>query len=91
MQNHIATLGWEHLHHPPYSLDIAPSDFHLFTALKKNRRFESYAEVKQAVKRFFRMQSPEFLLEGFLMLIKRYNKCHNVLDTYVENKVMSYL
>ncbi|GFT04507.1 histone-lysine N-methyltransferase SETMAR [Trichonephila clavipes] len=46
MQNHIATLGWEHLHHPPYSPDLAPRDFHLFSALKKNvtgRRFGSNA------------------------------------------------
>ncbi|GFY15653.1 histone-lysine N-methyltransferase SETMAR [Trichonephila clavipes] len=86
MQNYIETLDWECLHHPPYSPDLAPSDFHLFPALKKNlakRRFVSNTEVKQAVKRF-RMQSPEFLLEGFLKLIKWYDKCLNVLGTYVE-------
>ncbi|GFV75086.1 hypothetical protein TNCV_3189391 [Trichonephila clavipes] len=55
MQNHIATAGWELLHHPPYSPDFAPM-IHLFPALKKNlagRCFGSNAEVKQAVKRFF--------------------------------------
>ncbi|GFW85440.1 histone-lysine N-methyltransferase SETMAR [Trichonephila clavipes] len=69
MQNHIAILGWKYLHHQPYSSDIAPSDFYLFLALKKDlarRCFGSNAEVKQAVKRFFHMQSPEFLLERFL-------------------------
>ena len=74
MQNHIATLGWKRLHHPPYSPDLAPSDFHLFPALKKNlggRRFGSNTEVKQAVQRFFHMQSPDFFLEFFLKLIKR--------------------
>ncbi|GFW24769.1 histone-lysine N-methyltransferase SETMAR [Trichonephila clavipes] len=25
-QNHIATLGWKRLHHPPYSPDLAPRD-----------------------------------------------------------------
>ncbi|GFX68762.1 histone-lysine N-methyltransferase SETMAR [Trichonephila clavipes] len=35
-QNHIETFGWERLDHPPYSLDLVPSDFHLFPALKKN-------------------------------------------------------
>ncbi|GFW53548.1 mariner Mos1 transposase [Trichonephila clavipes] len=86
-QNHIATLGWECLQHPPYNPDLAPNDFHLYPSLKKNltgRRFGSNAEVKQAVKRFFRMQSPEFFLEGLLKLIKRYDKCFNVLGTYVE-------
>ncbi|GFV81000.1 histone-lysine N-methyltransferase SETMAR [Trichonephila clavipes] len=35
-QIHIATLGWERPHHPPYSLFLAPSDFNLFPVLKKN-------------------------------------------------------
>ncbi|GFV87077.1 hypothetical protein TNCV_5112951 [Trichonephila clavipes] len=34
--------------------------------------------------RFFRMQSSESSLKGFLKLIKRYDKCLNVLGTYVE-------
>ncbi|GFW61304.1 histone-lysine N-methyltransferase SETMAR [Trichonephila clavipes] len=35
-QNHIVTLGWKCRHHPPYNPNLAPSDFHLFPALKKN-------------------------------------------------------
>ncbi|GFS82807.1 histone-lysine N-methyltransferase SETMAR [Trichonephila clavipes] len=87
MQNHIATLCWEHLHHPPCSPDLTPSDFHLFPALKKNlegRHFGSKAEFKQAVESFFLMQSPEFFLMGFSKLMKWYDKCLNVLGTYVE-------
>ena len=87
MQNHIATLGWECQHYLPYSPDLARSDFHLFPALKKNlgeRHFGSNTEVKQVVQRFFHIQSPDFFLEGFLKLIKRYDKCLNVLGTYVE-------
>ncbi|GFU54385.1 hypothetical protein TNCV_3365791 [Trichonephila clavipes] len=56
MQNHIAALGWEPLYHPPYNHNLAPNDFHLLPALKKNlsgKHFESNAEVKQAVKLFF--------------------------------------
>lgn len=29
----IEELGWEVLPHPPYSPDVAPSDFHLFLAM----------------------------------------------------------
>ncbi|GFU68450.1 histone-lysine N-methyltransferase SETMAR [Trichonephila clavipes] len=77
MQHHIATLVLECLQHPCYSPDLAPSDFHLFPALKKNlagMHFGSNAEGKQAVKRFFLMpyiQSPELFLDDFLKLIKR--------------------
>jgi len=30
IKTYLETLKWEVLPHPPYSLDIAPSDFHLF-------------------------------------------------------------
>jgi histone-lysine N-methyltransferase SETMAR len=33
-QEAIAKLGWTILSHPPYSPDLAPSDFNLFGALK---------------------------------------------------------
>jgi histone-lysine N-methyltransferase SETMAR len=34
-QERIAAFGWQLLEHPPYSPDLAPSDFHLFGPLKK--------------------------------------------------------
>jgi histone-lysine N-methyltransferase SETMAR len=34
-QNKVAYLGFHCLDHPPYSLDLAPSDYHLFPGLKK--------------------------------------------------------
>jgi histone-lysine N-methyltransferase SETMAR len=40
----IQKLNFEHLPHPPYSLDLAPSDYHLFGSLTKalwKRRFGS--------------------------------------------------
>jgi len=43
-----AYLGYQCLDHPPYSPDLAPSDYHLFPGPKKQlkgRRFSSEAEV----------------------------------------------
>ena len=34
----IEDLGWKLLTHPPYSPDLAPSDFHLFGPLKESMR-----------------------------------------------------
>jgi histone-lysine N-methyltransferase SETMAR len=34
-QKKLAYLGFQCLDHPPYSLDLAPSDYHLFHGLKK--------------------------------------------------------
>jgi len=35
-QKKLAYLGFQCLYHPPYSPDLAPSDYHLFPGLKKN-------------------------------------------------------
>jgi len=34
-QKKLAYLGFQRLHHPPYSPNLAPSDYHLFRGLKK--------------------------------------------------------
>ena len=47
-QKKLAYLGFQCLDHPPYSPDLAPSDYHLFHGLKKQLKgshFSSYAEV----------------------------------------------
>jgi len=36
-QKKLAYLGFQCLAHPPYSPDLAPSDYHLFPGLKKNK------------------------------------------------------
>ena len=47
-QKKLAYLGFQCLDHPPYSLDLAPSDYQLFPGLKKQlkgRHFLSDTEV----------------------------------------------
>ena len=47
-QKKLAYLGFQCLDHPPYSPDLAPSDYHLFPGLKKQlkgRHFSSDAET----------------------------------------------
>ncbi|GBM63222.1 hypothetical protein AVEN_188257-1 [Araneus ventricosus] len=49
-KEHIRRLGWERLDHPAYMLDLTPSDFHLFPALKSvlwGRNFRSNEEVQR--------------------------------------------
>ena len=38
-QKKLAYLGFQCLDHPPYSPDLAPSDYHLFPGLKKNYKY----------------------------------------------------
>jgi histone-lysine N-methyltransferase SETMAR len=47
----LPELGWEVFEHPAYSPNLAPSDFHLFPALKEfldGKCFKSDEEVKHA-------------------------------------------
>ena len=86
-QEKIRQFGWEILQHPPYSPDLAPSDFHLFGPMKKHlggRRFASDEEVECEVKLWFRKQSPDFYAMGIGSLIPRWDKCINVGGNYVE-------
>ena len=40
----LEELGWITVPHPPYSPDLAPSDYHLFRALKNFLRGQSFAD-----------------------------------------------
>jgi histone-lysine N-methyltransferase SETMAR len=46
-QERIQELQWELLKHPPYSLDLAPSDFHLFGLLKDHFGSKRFADDKE--------------------------------------------
>jgi histone-lysine N-methyltransferase SETMAR len=48
----LRSIKWEVLQHPPYSLDLAPNDFHLFGPLKHHlsgERFPDDDAVERAV------------------------------------------
>jgi histone-lysine N-methyltransferase SETMAR len=66
-QKKLAYLGFQCLDHPPYSLDLAPSDYHLFPGLKKQFggcHFLSDAEVIAAAETWLDRQPSEFFLSG---------------------------
>ena len=83
----IKDLGWKLLTHPPYSPDLAPSDFQLFGPLKESMKgihFQTDEEVKAAVSNWLRTQSTEFYAKGIDNLISRWNKCVAKEGDYVE-------
>jgi len=68
----LETLKFEVLSHPPYSPDLAPSDFHFFPHLKrdlKGTHFTSDDEVKQAVTSWIEQRTPEFFIDGMRKLV----------------------
>lgn len=52
----LKAIGWEVLEHPPYSPDLAPSDFHLFLSLKGNirgKKFDNREAVETWLEQFY--------------------------------------
>jgi len=81
---HIANLAWTVLPHPPYSPDLAPSDYHLFGLMKdglRGRHFPSNDAVVQAVKQW---AGADFYECGMQALVHRRQKCITNGGNYVE-------
>lgn len=76
-QKLLDELDWEVLSHPPYSPDIAPSDFHLFRSLKKwlkGRRFGSIDEVREGIQQYFDSKDLDFYQRGINNLVDRWEQ-----------------
>ena len=69
----ITDLHFECLPHPPYSPDLAPSDFHRFGPLKeamRGKKFRSDEEVRHAVHEWLRRLPKEFFfLKEFMHFV----------------------
>ena len=58
---HLQEFSWEVFNHPPYSLDLTPSDFHLYLHLKKflsgqHQYFQNDREAEMSVIQWFQSQ-----------------------------------
>ena len=86
-QKKLAYLCLHFLDHPPHSLDLAPSDYHLFPGLKKQlkgRHFSSDAEVIAAAETWPDGPHSEFFLSGLQKLQQRAKKRTELCGEYVE-------
>ena len=87
-QKKLAYLGFQCLDHPPYSLDLAPSDYPLFPGLKKQLKgcqFSSDVNVIAAMETWLDRQPPEFFFLSVLLKLEQWtNKCTKLRGEYVE-------
>ncbi|XP_048238123.1 histone-lysine N-methyltransferase SETMAR-like [Haliotis rufescens] len=81
--------GFKVLPHPPYSTDLAPSDYFLFPNLKKElrgRHFRSDDELMTAVEGWLHEQPHGFYHNGLLALTHHWTKCIDLNGDYVEKE-----
>ena len=79
-------LGWEVLILPPYSPDIAPSDFHLFLSLQNSlngNNFNSLEDCKRHLEQFFAQKDKKFWEDGIMKLPEKWQKVVEQEGEYV--------
>ena len=76
-------MGIKTVPQPPYSPDLAPSDFWLFPKLR-GCRYETIEEIKEAVTKVIDTLTQEDVHGAFQKLLERYNKCISAGSDYFE-------
>jgi len=83
----LRDLHYELLKHPPYSPDLAPSDFYLFPKLKlflTGQRFSSNQEAIATVEGYFADLTKYHYRNGIMALEHHWNKCISLKGGYVK-------
>ena len=73
----IRECGFELFSQPPYSPDLALSDYHVFRSLKDSLRGQSFGcdeEVIHIINDWFELQDKQFFVDGVNSLAHRWEK-----------------
>ena len=87
VQEKLKSLEWEVLQHPPYSPDLAPSDYHLFASMGhdlKECHFKTSEELENWVSEWFGSKDEQFFWRGIHKLPERWLKCVESDGNYFE-------
>ncbi|GFX61640.1 histone-lysine N-methyltransferase SETMAR [Trichonephila clavipes] len=82
----INGLGWEVLPHPPYSPDIAPTEFHLFRSMQHfltNKNIQNLDDLKNAIFRYFSEKPINFFRSSVGNLHTRWQKVVANVGDYI--------
>ena len=86
-QTAICECKFEQINHPPYSPDLAPSDYCLFRNLKshlRGTRFRDDDELKAATEACFEDQIDDFYFKDIDCLKEKWAKCIEVKRDNIE-------
>ncbi|GBN92189.1 hypothetical protein AVEN_255379-1 [Araneus ventricosus] len=86
-------LEWDLIQHPPYSKDMSPSYFYLFSHLQLHLDgsiFNSNEEVINEVHLFLDSGTPQFFTEGIEKLPKRWKTIVDVNGDYYPQYLCSF-
>jgi transposase len=89
VQNLVQSWGWEVLAHPPYSPDLAPCDYWLFSHVKEHlrgKRFDSEDDINAAVTASLKRPSKDEYRAAIDRLPRRWEKCVDSAGDYIEWK-----
>ena len=73
----LLELGWEVMSHPPYSTDLAPSNYHLLRSLQNflnGKKFSSNDDLKSHLAAYFAVKDQKFYQYGITKLPERLQK-----------------
>lgn len=83
----INELGWSTINHPPYSPDLAPSDYYLFSNLKRylrGKNFSTLDALKGEISNFFESRPAEWYFDGISKLPHRWQSCIDANGSHIQ-------
>ena len=83
----IRESKFELLSHPPYSPDLALSDYRVCRSLKnllRGQRFDCDEEVVHAINDWFKVQDKKFFVDDVNSLVHQWEKCVAIEGDYIE-------
>jgi histone-lysine N-methyltransferase SETMAR len=79
-------LGWVTVPHPPYSPDLAPTDYHLYRSMSdylREKKFDDENDLKMDLAKFFAKKSQDFYECGILSIPERWQQVIDSNEAYI--------